>query len=113
MIPLAVKCLAGIQKFRVPFKNASEHEFEIDFSFLKSSQAVSLPAIKRAKKIGDKAASEEDDGENNDDEISPIEFSLPVTTLKVPASSQAVILNVSAKLKNSYILALEGSGTTM
>jgi len=37
VIPLAVKKIQGMQRFRIPFKNMSEHEFEVEFEFLKAS----------------------------------------------------------------------------
>ena len=37
VIPLAVKNMAGVQKFRIPFKNLSENEFEVQFEFHKAS----------------------------------------------------------------------------
>lgn len=41
MVPIAVKNLQGLQKFRIPFKNMSEHDFEVEFSFHNASSAVS------------------------------------------------------------------------
>ena len=49
VVPIAMKCIGGLQKFRIPFKNLSEHDFEVDFYFLQASSAVSLPALKRAR----------------------------------------------------------------
>ena len=31
VVPIAMKCIGGLQKFRIPFKNLSEHDFEVDF----------------------------------------------------------------------------------
>ena len=47
MVPIAIKNMQGLQKFRIPFKNMSEHEFEVEFSFHNASQAVSQPALTR------------------------------------------------------------------
>lgn len=40
VIPLAVKAVAAPQRFRIPFKNVGEHEIEVEFSFVRNSQAV-------------------------------------------------------------------------
>ena len=50
-MPLALKNLGGIQKFRIPFKNLSEHDFEVEFNFIQASQAVSEPALKRSDSL--------------------------------------------------------------
>ncbi len=41
VVPIAIKNLQGLQKFRIPFKNMSEHDFEVEFSFHSASQALS------------------------------------------------------------------------
>lgn len=41
VIPIAIKNVAGLQKSRIPFKNLSQHDFEVEFSFHKMSSAVS------------------------------------------------------------------------
>lgn len=40
IIPLVVKKGAAAQKYRIPFKNTSPSEVEIDFSFLKQSAVI-------------------------------------------------------------------------
>ena len=76
----------------------------MDFSFLKASSAVSQPALKRVNsdkstvKLGDSS-----DLENT----SPIEFTIQPNVVKIPAGTQAVMLNVTGKLKNSYTLESE------
>ena len=68
VIPIAMKNMAGIQKFRIPFKNLSEHDFEVEFNFHKMSSAVSQPALQRA----DSYSSNGEAVENP----SPIEFTI-------------------------------------
>lgn len=38
---------------------------------------------------------------------SPVEFGVAPVAVKIPAGTQAVMLNISAKLKNSFLLAQE------
>lgn len=46
-------------------------------------------------------------GSESDEKQSPIEFVITPNLVKIPASNQAVMLNISAKLKNSYMLEFE------
>ena len=41
-----------------------------------------------------------------------MEFSIQPNIVKIPAGSQAVMLNISAKLKNSYVLEQEDQSLT-
>ena len=102
-MPLALKNISGLQKFRIPFKNLSEHDFEVEFSFIQASKAVSLPALKRTKST--KSSSDE----SIDSHESPIDFNITPNVVKIPAGVQAVMLNITAKLKNSYQLESESS----
>ena len=61
-----MKIVGGQQKFRIPFKNLSDHDLDVEFNFLELSSAVSLPAIKRQNAVA---------GETSD-RLSPIEFSI-------------------------------------
>jgi hypothetical protein len=58
---------------------------------------VSQPALLRQESAGGKVT----------DRQSPVEFSIQPNVVKIPAGTQAVMLNISAKLKNSYVLDLE------
>jgi len=100
VIPLGVKKETGQQKFRIPFKNKGAQDLEVEFSFLENSTAVNTPALIRCNSLGST------ESKNN----SPVDFSIPTATLTVPANNpQAVVLNVSAKLKNSYHLSEEAN----
>ncbi len=87
IIPLAIKKGQTGQKYRIPFKNTGPQELELEFTFMKTSTSVYRPSDPNGKPP-----------------TSPIEFSPLPSTLKVPAN-QTGILNVAAKLKNSYQLA--------
>lgn len=71
-MPLALKNAGGIQKFRIPFKNLSEHDFEVQFEFIQTSQAVSAPALRRS----DSMKSNCPRLESSEVHQSPIEFSI-------------------------------------
>lgn len=98
VIPLALKNVGGLQKFRIPFKNLSDHDIDVEYQFLEVSKAVSGPALRRQNSCGTQ----------DSDCQSPIEFVVQPSCVKIPASTQAVMLNISAKLKNSY--QLSGAG---
>ena len=93
-IPLAIKNISGQQKFRIPFKNTGEQDIEVEFAFHKVSQAVNKPALLRSNSI------------NSPDQKSqsPIDFQIGHTpaVVKIPANQGPVMVNVMAKLKNSY-----------
>lgn len=42
-----MKNIGGLQKFRIPFKNLSDHDIEVEFNFLDVSTAVSQPALQK------------------------------------------------------------------
>ena len=99
VIPLAVKNAQGLQKFRIPFKNAAEHEVEMEFYFEKASMAVSAPAIARQAKQVQLSLPEGQVASQ-----SPVDFTITPNVVKIPAGAQAIMLNIQAKLKNSYLL---------
>lgn len=41
VVPIALKQQSGTQKFRIPFKNCSKKEADVEFSFIKISEANS------------------------------------------------------------------------
>ena len=92
-----MKNIGGVQKFRIPFKNLSDHDIEVEFNFMQTSSAVSQSALLRQDSAGGKVSERQ----------SPVEFSIQPNVVKIPAGVQAVMLNISAKLKNSYVLDLE------
>lgn len=67
IVPLAMKNMGGLQKFRIPFKNLSDHDIEVEFNFMQASMAVSQPALERHHSAGENAPT---------DRQSPIEFSI-------------------------------------
>lgn len=103
-MPLALKNVGGLQKFRIPFKNLSEHDFEVEFNFIQASTAVSQPALQRSDSIMSAGNSPKQPDEKESPQQSPIEFSIQPNIVKIPAGVQAVMLMISAKLKNSYQL---------
>ena len=46
-MPIAMKSVSELQKFRIPFRNLSEHDLEVEFDFAEASMAVSGPALRR------------------------------------------------------------------
>ena len=86
------------QKFRIPFKNNGPQELDIDFTFAKQSAVIVGPEMKNR------------DSEGNDENLakaalmSPIEFAAMPSNAKIPPGGSA-ILNIAAKLKNSFQLA--------
>ena len=96
LIPLAIKNTPGQQKFRIPFKNTGEHDIEVEFTFHKASQAVNRSALIRSNSSGTPDLKSQ----------SPIDFTVNHTpsVMKIPAHQGPVMLNVIAKLKNSYQL---------
>jgi len=96
LIPLCIKNTAGQQKFRIPFKNTGEQDIEVEFSFHKASQAANPQALMRSNSSGSPDLKSQ----------SPVDFSINHTpsVIKIPANSGPVMLNVIAKLKNSYQL---------
>ena len=65
MVPLAVKDIQGIQRFRIPFKNLSTQELDIEFQFLKTCSGWD-----RTKFVANQQAS-------------PLELSVSPTTIKM------------------------------
>ena len=109
-MPLALKNIGGPQKFRIPFKNLSEHDFEVEFNFMQTSSAVSRPALQRSDSLMSAGnASPKQTAEGESPQQSPIEFSIQPNIVKIPAGAQAVMLMISAKLKNSYQLSAQTS----
>lgn len=86
--------MEGFQKFRIPFKNLGGQEIEVEFAFQKQSQAVNSHALSRI----------DSSGIANSTSQSPIDWTITPATLKIPANSVTTMLNVSAKLKNSYTI---------
>lgn len=75
VVPVVVKKGVANQKFRIPFKNKGTQDLDIEFSFLRQGEGQS-----------------------------PVEFQAVPSGVKIQAGANG-ILNVSAKLKNSYQLA--------
>ena len=100
LIPLCIKNTPGQHKFRIPFKNTGEQDIEVEFSFHKVSQAANPQALMRSNSSG-----------TPDLNQSPVDFSInhSPSLLKIPANSGPVMLNVIAKLKNSYQLDISQS----
>lgn len=96
VIPLVVKKGQSCQKFRIPFKNNGAQDIEIDFTFSKQSAVICGPQGSNSQN-----SSGEDSSKNNTLTQSPIEFVAMPSNVKIPANSSA-ILNIAAKLKNSY-----------
>lgn len=94
VIPLVVKKGQNGQKFRIPFKNNGPQDLDIDFTFVKQSAVIQGPNTGKNSPAEDSKALTQ----------SPIEFGAMPNNLKVAANSTA-ILNIVAKLKNSYQLA--------
>ena len=94
LIPLCIKNTAGQHKFRIPFKNTGEQDIDVEFSFHKVSQAANPQALMRSNSSGSPDLKSQ----------SPVDFSINHTpsVIKIPANSGPVMLNVIAKLKNSY-----------
>ena len=86
--------MEGQQKFRIPFKNTGGQEIEVEFMFQKHSTAVNSHALSRMNSSGN----------SNLTNASPVEWTIAPATLKIPANSQTTMLNVTAKLKNSYTI---------
>lgn len=97
VIPLVVKKGQSNQKFRIPFKNTGPQELDVEFTFVKTSAVIKGP-LQRCNSTGS------DDVRTPSFVQSPIEFQAVPSTMKVAANG-AAILNISAKLKNSYQLA--------
>ncbi len=78
---------------------------EIEFSFAKQSAVVCGPTpINKTKDSSSSSNSSLENGKQTQLTSSPIEFSVvPPVTMKVPTNG-SVILNIQAKLKNSYQL---------
>ena len=72
---------------------------------MQASQAVSQPALKRSDSLLNNSPKLTSPDASTDQHQSPIEFSIQPNVVKIPAGPQAVMLMVSAKLKNSYQLA--------
>ena len=72
---------------------------------MQASQAVSRPALKRSDSLLNNCPKLTSPDANSEQHQSPIEFSIQPNVVKIPAGPQAVMLMVSAKLKNSYQLA--------
>lgn len=104
LIPLCIKNTAGQHKFRIPFKNTGEQDIEVEFSFHKVSQAVNRPALIRSNSSGTPDLKSQ----------SPIDFSINHTPsiIKIPAHQGPVMINVIAKLKNSYQLDISQDQST-
>lgn len=82
----------GAQKYRLPFKNMGAQEMELEFTFAKQTAVVCGPASLTQTPV-------------DASKTSPIEFSVvPPSTMKVPGNDGSIILNIQAKLKNSYQL---------
>ena len=95
VIPLVVKKGASNQKFRIPFKNTGPQDLELDFSFSRQSAVVvGPPQLKKHNSENDKQQPVTQ---------SPLEFVSMPSNVKIPANGSA-ILNIVAKLKNSYQL---------
>lgn len=80
VVPIAIKQIGGTQKFRIPFKNESAKDLDIEFSFVKI-------------------------GERKDEEISMneyLEFFCMPGTLKI-ASESTGILSVMVKVNNDKL----------
>jgi hypothetical protein len=98
VVPLVIKKGQAGQKFRIPFKNNGPQDLDIDFTFAKQSVVICGP-LKR----NDSAGSDDSLGKNSQ-LTSPIEFVAMPSNAKIPANGTG-ILNIAAKLKNSYQLA--------
>lgn len=93
VIPLVVKKGVNNQKFRIPFKNVGPQDLDVDFTFVKTSAVINGPLQRSNSNI--------DENANRPQAQSPIEFSAVPSNMKIPANGTA-ILNIGAKLKNSY-----------
>ena len=94
VIPVVVKKGLSNQKFRIPFKNSGSQDLDIDFMFAKTTAVI----------VGPVQGSGEDSSKSSSvTNPSPIEFSAVPSNVKISANSQG-ILNIGAKLKNSYQL---------
>lgn len=101
VVPLVVKKGQTGQKFRIPFKNSGSQDLEIDFTFAKQSAVICGP-----ERSNSSSSSGDDSGSNRAQQTmtsSPIEFVAMPSNVKIPANS-STILNIAAKLKNSYQL---------
>ena len=83
-----------LQKFKVPFKNDSCVDFEVEFFFLRTCAAL-------GGRQGQAQAQQRTEG--------PLDLVVQPNTLKIGAKSQ-VIMNITAKLKNSYLMQMEQLG---
>jgi len=90
IIPIAIKKGQPNQKFRIPFKNTGPSEVEVDFSFLKQSYVIYRP---------------EDESEEKRPETSPCDLQCVPASAKIPSGGNAIV-TITAKLKNSYQLAM-------
>lgn len=97
VIPLVVKKGVNNQKYRIPFKNNGPQDLDIEFMFVKQSAVIKGPLIRQ------NSTGEESNKSITASTQSPVEFSAIPSTIKIAANSSA-ILNVGAKLKNSYQL---------
>lgn len=83
-------------------------EIEVDFSFAKCSAVICGPQTSRDKSSSGSSSNGSVDNKKDPNAQltqSPIEFSVvPPSTMKVPANGGSIILNIQAKLKNSYQL---------
>jgi len=98
VVPIVIKKGQSCQKFRIPFKNNGPQDLDVDFSFAKQSAVVCGPLVRSD------SSSSGDEKKASVVGSSPIEFVAMPANVKVPSNGTA-ILNIAAKLKNSYQLA--------
>jgi hypothetical protein len=90
IISIAIKKGQANQKFRIPFKNTGPSDVEMDFSFMKQSHVIYRP---------------EDNSDEKKPDTSPCDLQCVPATAKIPAGGSTII-TMTAKLKNSYQLAM-------
>ena len=79
IIPVVVKNTVDIvQQFGITFKNTSEHDMEVEFSFAPFSQAINKATLIRV----------EADGLSNNMVQSPIKFDIDKASVFLPANQE-------------------------
>ena len=85
VVPISLSMAEPKKKFKIPFKNMSENDLEVEFYF---------PKISAATHVG---------GLDEDQDPSPVRLSVETKVIVVPAGCQAVSLKFSARLSNDYL----------
>lgn len=87
---MALSMIEPKKKFKIPFKNLSENDLEVEFGFKKISHAL------------DSGLSPEDALASGKEDPSPVTFSIENKVMIVPAGCQAISLKLTAKISNDY-----------